>query len=115
MFHFEDLAAHHCCYPDLGDGGIDPAGQDSDPGFGVDCCYGSEKIDSSSRCLTLIVVILTLDIVSGICLQGIIAFAPGVQTAVSPNASSVDWALFLSIRIFLLCLTGLFGPRYHFT
>ena len=58
--------------------------------------------------LTLMVFILKLGIVSGICLRGIIIFAPGVQTTVFPNVHSMDWALFLSTRMFT-CWTGLFG------
>ena len=50
---------------------------------------------------TLIVLILMLVVVPGICLRGIIVFAPGVQTTVSPNVSSMDGELFLSTRVFL--------------
>ena len=45
MFGSGDLVAHHHCCPDLGNDGVDPAGQYSDSGFGVDCCYDSESFD----------------------------------------------------------------------
>ena len=45
-----DLVVYHRCCLDLGNGGVDPAGQNYGPGFGVDyccvvtnnsdCCYG---------------------------------------------------------------------------
>ena len=64
--------------------------------------------------LTLIVIILMLDIASGICLRGAIAFSPGVQTTVCSDMSSVNWALFRSTRMFLLCWTGWCGRLLRF-
>ena len=39
------MVAHHHCWPDLGNGGVDPAGQYSNSGFGVDCCCDSDSFD----------------------------------------------------------------------
>ena len=60
---FGDFVAHHHCYPDSGNGGVDPVGQDSEPDFGADYCCGFGNFDCGSGCLTLIINILTSDIV----------------------------------------------------
>ena len=46
-----DLITRHCCYPDSGNGDIDPVGQDFEPGFCVDCCCSSGHFDCGSGCL----------------------------------------------------------------
>ena len=64
--------------------------------------------------LPLIVIILTLDIIFEVCLEGIITFDPWIETTISPSMSSVDWTLLLETEIFIFCLAGIFGCLFRF-
>ena len=59
--------------------------------------------------VTLIVIILTLNVIFEIWPGGIIAFASWTETTISPSMFSVDCALLLKIRMFHLCFCGFGG------